>query len=155
MILSKNKRKVQKLNVQDKSLVFNSEIKLALNGERAYVGITLADSGTYRFLDEKEASIKAYNVVPESEEDLFITWANNQPEGVFEAKVEITENGFFNDIQDNVQLKAICQKENPHCHKGFIFIFTFVFSPNIKSFFFCFKQQHLSFKFNENQNFRY
>ena len=96
----------------------------------------MADSGTYRFLDEKEASIKAYNVVPESEEDLFITWANNQPEGIFEAKVEITENGFFNDIQDNVQLKAICQKENPHCHKGFIFIFTFVFSPNIKPFFF-------------------
>ena len=95
-----------------------------IDGDRVYVGINRSDSGdSHIFLDGTEASIKDFNVDPESEEDLFITWARDEPSGMAEAYLEITEDSEFNDLDYFQTRKAMCQRENPNCHQGFTFLF--------------------------------
>ena len=94
------------------------------------------DENVFKFSQGGVASIKSFGENPTDDEDLFITWKDNEPNNYnsLEHHVILDHSGetyYFNDAYETVRARAFCEKTAyflPPRYVRLLFLSRFVFS---------------------------
>ena len=121
------KNKLSKKQRYDQNWSLHRTITSLAEGVRLRVGLDdTEERNIFKFATSREvASIKAYGEAPVDDEDLFITWNNNEPNdyaGNEHYAVIVGDAGgnslYFNDAHEQTQFRPLCERPNPFCHEG-------------------------------------
>ena len=91
-----------------------------INRRHVWTGINdLDEEDSFIFQNGEEAKIKAHNVTPVNDDDLFLRWESTEPNNHLEEDYVIIRHRGFYDVKSTAEnVHAACELQNPHCHEG-------------------------------------